>query len=165
MYYPDLSHYSYVFDTKFNVVNIGWLSNKYTFNTEGILSQLFINNLEKIISLGLHNHMRGSHECEFCETDHIHKKLKYNDTEIWLGNGEIWIPDIKQQRIFSSPSLLWHYIIDHNYIPPIDFIESCEQFDFNSNWTPKTIISIEYNKMMPKSNIQIVDGPIYYVIS
>lgn len=160
MYYKDLTPYSYGFDTDFNVVNIGWLSNKYTFNQTGTLSPLFINNLEKITALGFYNHMRGSHTCEFCQNKHEYNHLEYNGKKIFLGNGEIWIPDVNTQRVFVSPSLLWHYIKEHNYIPPIEFIESCERFDFNSDWNPQTIISIEHNKMWSKT--ELVGGPIYY---
>jgi hypothetical protein len=53
--------------------------------------------------------MRGFHICEFCKKD--------------CGNGEIGIihPD---GRIFMAPVGIVHYLVEHSYKPPDDFIDA-----------------------------------------
>ena len=161
MYYPDLTPYKYGFETEFNVVNVGWLSKTNEFPI-GDVSELFLDNLKKFMLRPPCNRMRGWHTCEFCDGATRTSDLNYID-DIDLRNGEVWIPDVNEKLIYAAPTMIWHYINKHNYLPPSNFITSCEQFDFNSNWTPETIISIERKRMMPKSDKQLVDGDIYYI--
>jgi hypothetical protein len=51
----------------------------------------------------------GSHICDFC--------WKFR------GNGEIWIPG-DDGRVYASPVMLLHYIEQHNYLPPLVFLEA-----------------------------------------
>lgn len=136
MYFPDLTPYSYSYEyNNNNILNIGWLSNTHEFNKEGKISELFLENLNKILNTYVVNLYRGWHDCEFCENRSSYRGL---------GNGEIWIPNKNNQIIYVSPTLIWHYIKEHNYIPPIEFIQACEEFDFNSEWNPEEVIEKYY---------------------
>ncbi len=42
-----------------------------------------------------------------------------------LGSAEIWVI-ANDGKIFACPDLILHYIVDHNYLPPEEFIEAVE---------------------------------------
>lgn len=161
MYYPDLTPYEYAFKTEYNVVNVGWLSKDHEFPT-GDVSELFLDNLQKFMIKDRHNIMRGYHHCEVCN-DEVFHTIKYNDVLIHLGNGEVWIPDVSKELIYAAPTLLLHHITEHNYLPPSNFIKSCEEFNFESDWTASAVINIEMKKMIPMSNIDCSNKDVYYV--
>ena len=161
MYYPDLTPYEYGFKSEYNVVNVGWLSKDHEFPT-GDVSELFINNLKKFMLRPPCNRMRGWHTCEFCGGERC-SYLEYNGESIYLGNGEVWIADVNEKLIYAAPTMIWHYINIHNYLPPDQFIKSCEEFDFESDWTASTVINIAMKKMMPMSNIDCSNKDVYYV--
>lgn len=54
--------------------------------------------------------------------------------KIFLGHGEIWLPSITKEIIYASPTLMYHYIEKHHYLPPQDYIDSVIAFDLNSDW-------------------------------
>lgn len=53
---------------------------------------------------------RGSHACPFCSSEPAAE-----------GNGEIWLR-LPGRPIYVAPTLLVHYIEDHHYLPPVDFL-------------------------------------------
>ena len=131
MYFQDHSIYSYSAENELkNGVNIGWLSSKIPFNT-GQTSIHFKNKLFDIIYLRQSNIMRGIHECDFCESKR-EIFIGRDDRNVLLGYGEIWIPSIDNDAIYVSPTLIYHYIKQHNYLPPDSYIESVLAFDLNS---------------------------------
>ncbi len=48
-----------------------------------------------------------------------------------LGKNEICIPSVSKGFFFSFPTLLYHYVVEHNYMPPAEFLESLEHFDLH----------------------------------
>jgi hypothetical protein len=43
-------------------------------------------------------------------------------TEVGMGNGEIWV--VKGETLYIAPYLIIHYIEEHNYQPPEEFIDA-----------------------------------------
>lgn len=41
-----------------------------------------------------------------------------------LGSAEIRVIDVDNKTIYASPDLILHYIINHNYLPPDNFIRA-----------------------------------------
>lgn len=54
---------------------------------------------------------RGFHICPFCKNDQVQ------------GNGEIHVP-ASNGEVFVAPSLVWHYVVIHNYQPPNQFVNA-----------------------------------------
>jgi hypothetical protein len=46
-----------------------------------------------------------------------------------LGMPELWIPSQKLPGWYVSPSLIMHYIEEHEYLPPDDFIDAVCSID------------------------------------
>lgn len=138
-----------------NVKTIGWLNkdscfNQGTFpNREEILNKLKIltildnqptaltrknkkNKKNKIITIVHTDFTRGGpYKCPFCNQEiHIQNNI--------LGVSRIIIPSVIDYYVYTFPSLLYHYIDVHNYIPPNEFLISLEQFSLQKNFSYNT---------------------------
>lgn len=131
MYYPDGSKYVYTSQFEINnIINIGWLSHEFSFD-KGKINADIKNKILEIIYLKQCNVTRGLHRCDFCKSENF--VTNNNNIKILLGHAEIWIPSINGNFIYASPTLIYHYIDQHNYLPPADYIESLLSFDLNSD--------------------------------
>lgn len=80
-------------------------------------------------------HMRGSPlPCPFCEQviglepDGV--QVYSGDNEMVLGRNEMLIPSLKKpDEFYSVPTLIYHYIAVHEYLPPQEFINAVLAFD------------------------------------
>jgi hypothetical protein len=135
------------------VLNIGWLDGAHPFTT-GVVPTSLRDKLRQLTlsdqvnrerqragtfnaegALVVHQmHVRGSpHECPFCGhaialdpegADHPQITSRF-----FLGTSEICIPSATSPGVFYSfPSLLYHYVSAHHYLPPAGFLEALEQF-------------------------------------
>ncbi|MBW4681284.1 MAG: hypothetical protein KME19_14375 [Microcoleus vaginatus WJT46-NPBG5] len=125
-YYKDLSPYEYFRDYEpfgLNLINVGWLSKSEPF-PEGETSQEF---KAKLFEFCLDEYVvqitRGFHTCEFCGGSH-QGNPQYGEAHdlARLGNGEIRV--IGQSALYAAPTLIHHYVVDHRYNPPEEFIKA-----------------------------------------
>jgi hypothetical protein len=129
MYFPDLSNYSYlaeegqpVLENALPVFNVGWLDNNHTYS-QGDTPVDFLARLWKFC-LSTVNNTRGFHECPFCNLDpRAYLVIRQGDEEIGMGSGEIWIFG-DNGKTYAAPSLIYHYIVNHRYLPPEEFIQA-----------------------------------------
>jgi len=65
------------------------------------------------------------HACEFCNLSHEQwVKDRYGDKAHWasIGDGEIRV--LGKSAIYAAPALIYHYVVEHQYKPPDEFIEA-----------------------------------------
>jgi len=128
-YYKDLSPYVYSKSEKSQlpVINIGWLSNGEFF----VIGETSLEFREKLHRFCLDENivltMRGFQNCEFCglsweEWGEKHPSYGENAKLMGVGNGEIRI--IGKSKLYAAPALIYHYIVEHGYKPPLEFIEA-----------------------------------------
>ncbi len=149
--FDDLSSYSYYLDGEINAIkNIGWICYGKPYSI-GDAPSAFKNKLKTIfISASTYkytfNIIRGNSPCELC-----HEKIYlYNGLrDIPLGFCEILIPSLIKGEFYASPSLIVHYIKEHNYLPPQEYIDSVMQVDLNKSFNAE-----ECFKMLKKENIR-----------
>lgn len=131
-YYEDLTPYVYG-RNGINKVNIGWLD-KEDF-PKGNVDKRIIDKIKSIKSSLVY---KGSHSCPFCgkERTNVDKEVK----------GE------KYTYVF--PGLLAHYIEEHKYLPPKEFLDAVD----------KSIIleGVSTRKRIPWSKVEIEDVKIYF---
>ncbi|WP_049804481.1 DUF7919 family protein [Microlunatus phosphovorus] len=123
-FFSDFSNYRYR-ATLVPMVNIGWLGAGRSFPTGPVPTDV----IEKLMLLteDLHNIMRGVHDCEFCQEESpIRLAAKVPRGYVSLGMGELHRIDV-DETIFTAPSLVIHYIIQHNYQPPENFIRAVRE--------------------------------------
>jgi hypothetical protein len=136
MYYKDLTPYEYYLPfTLANVRNVGWLDKGVDFakgNTPVKLVQKLYEILMKDdIFVARVNQIRGIHPCNLCEAHTFSKPF--------IGSCELWIPSLEADTYYAAPSLIIHYIEEHDYCPPKDFVESVLRLDLNSSFNGQAL--------------------------
>ena len=63
---------------------------------------------------------RGWHNCELCHPEPISPRAGNQLRS--FGTAEIRV--FYQGRIYAAPNLIYHYVTEHNYQPPDEFIEA-----------------------------------------
>lgn len=133
-YYPDLSLYTYYLRPQNptaieqaypDALNIGWLDRDYPFPRsiglpeEALLKRLLAHTVLYVLR------MRGIHICHFCPHNgrFVHNILVYEGREIIMDNGEILVVGA-DGAAFRAPTMLYHYITEHQYQPPDVFWEA-----------------------------------------
>ena len=122
---------------------VGWLSVEHPFPAELLDPPASL--VERPVNL-----YRGTHECDICPPaedfsvppasarevrmrrageDHWHQgwmmgqRAVVDGRELELGNGEIQICG-EGSAVYVAPTMILHYIIDHHYLPPAEFIQA-----------------------------------------
>lgn len=93
-----------------NAIAIGWLEGEDLYQNSGEVDSEVVKLLKKY---SVKNLCMGVHMCEYCKQD---------SKSISNGNGEIWV--VKDGKLYIAPYLIIHYIKDHNYKPPEEFIDA-----------------------------------------
>jgi hypothetical protein len=122
MYFPDLSPYRYIARTSGpNVLNVGWLDVEHEFSkreaSEDLLDALF----EKICPPV--NITRGFHHCPFCNQSSFGVIVTRKGVSATLGSAEVWV-EAKDGKIYAAPDMIYHYVAEHAYCPPQEFIDA-----------------------------------------
>ncbi len=129
-YFQDLTPYAYFCELPgVASLNVGWLSGSMPF-AQGKTSQAFKNRLfqfcldEYVVHIA-----RGFHVCELCpnvsdEQWHAENQGRYGEKTQWLNIGDGEIRVIGESAIYAAPTLIYHYVVEHQYKPPAEFIEA-----------------------------------------
>ena len=117
MYYEDLTPYEY--NSAYKGLNVGWLDGSHEFSTgrppKGLLDAIF-----KAVASGKLSRCAcaGFHTCEICGTKKV--VFKRRGAEIIVGTSEIAVE--YNGETFVAPSLIYHYVRTHKYLPPEPFV-------------------------------------------
>jgi hypothetical protein len=104
------------------MLNVGWLDRHHAY-PRGKVDPV---TLRKILHLSSQkrNVMRGVQDCQFCDEE---SPLFAEDTasglQTYLGTGEIRVED-DLGTLYAAPTLLYHYVLAHDYLPPEGFLEA-----------------------------------------
>jgi hypothetical protein len=155
-YYEDLSPYEYYMPCPIpEVRNVGWLDKEHPFLT-GKPDLNFLKKLEDLIFNSYRgscnifvNKLRGAYDCPICGKNELIISNDHN--EFVLGSSELWIPDCGAEgNYFATFGLIIHHIMDHQYQPPKEFIDSVLLLDlnkkFNGDDTRDSLIDKCYSK-------------------
>ena len=113
---PDLSPYG---DSP-SRVSVGWLENGYSF-PQGEVPDKFTERLFRICLKS--RKTRGFHLCPFCPQSAKAKTYFYKGKNTSFGSGEIAVRG-KRWKTYVAPDLIYHYVVEHQYKPPGEFIEA-----------------------------------------
>jgi len=141
MFFPDLSEYDYYSKRPFRgVKTVGWIDNAHPFQT-GVIPHDVLEKLKTVMlgneKINIHvNAIRGVHPCNLCgESDFYDSDLRIGSTEIWISDGE--------NGFYAAPSMIIHYITDHQYLPPEEFLDALREFDLFCEFNAQA----EYEKL------------------
>lgn len=121
-YFADMSPYNYPAfkgQSHAEFLNIGWLDAGHAYNrgfTDGVL-------LDKLVRLSATpvNRARGHHRCPFCDVYPV--SITRLNITLDLGDAEIRVPG-RVGIVFVCPTMICHYIQDHHYHPPDEFLNA-----------------------------------------
>ena len=105
--------------------NVGWLGAGADFPTGSTPARARDELLRISSEAPAKNLMRGVHDCEFCNIESpIRLETPYNERG-WtsIGMGEFHVQG-QDGMTFSAPTLILHYIDEHHYLPPEEFIDA-----------------------------------------
>ena len=133
-YYPDLSESKRAYPLKppfKTVLHIGWLEKGHEYPT-GETDVAVIDKLKVLTELQRAPKIQtlGFHPCDFCNNGFIH--MLCVEREIPLGSAALLIPSA-HDVVYTTPDLIIHYIEEHGYRPPDEFIEAVKAFDVGLN--------------------------------
>lgn len=140
MYFPDLSPYQYYLKSPVETVrNVGWLDADKPYSV-GVVSEQVLIKLEDLICstvpVDVHvNRLRGHVPCPLCGDGPMTTASGAGE----LGASKIWIPALSPRGHYAAPSLVYHYIRDHHYHPPADFIEAVMAFDLATSYSAQEV--------------------------
>jgi len=108
--FEDLTPYAYFGEPNELLLNVGWLEGDFK---KGQVPERFIEKLKIFLDYSTLQ-TRGLHNCPYCE------RKKKTHTGMTSSN-EIRVIGI-DGKIYACPSLIYHYIKEHSYQPPLEFI-------------------------------------------
>jgi hypothetical protein len=120
-YFPDRAACTY-FSREYNgqLVAIGWLDREQPY-PKGTVDDRFVGKLvELLVKPWAPMYLLGYADCPFCEVPSY--SLTHKQTTIAVGALNLFVPG--QDFLYVAPSLIAHYIVDHNYAPPAEFCEA-----------------------------------------
>ncbi|WNJ95696.1 hypothetical protein RND59_00805 [Vibrio ruber] len=132
MFYEDLSNYCYYLKTPVATVrNVGWLEKDKPYATgevlDGFLTKLFSIILGNDIVDAQVNRIRSAHPCSLSDCGTL--GIEADGRKDSLGAAEIWIPSKDGSDFFAAPSMIYHYVEKHGYLPPKEFVDAVMAFD------------------------------------
>ncbi len=125
-YYPDLSPYEYFRDVEaragISSLNVGWLDPSHPFPAGQTSAQFKQRLLRLCQSDNEVVRTRGAHICvlDNCPSDNPGPEAW--DPTAPVGSSEIRV--IGTAAIYAAPVLIHHYVVAHNYRPPVEFIQA-----------------------------------------
>jgi hypothetical protein len=139
MFSRDLEPYCYGVSAPLkDVVSIGWLSSTSSY-PRGRPTIEVVDALGQLLSSHRVLKTRGYHECEFClwRRPWRQSPLTYetrSGKKITLGSAEIWVPSSNSAVIYAAPDLIYHYVKEHRYLPPSEFVNAVLTARDNPSW-------------------------------
>jgi hypothetical protein len=106
MYFPDLSSYRYL-GPEPNTLNVGWLDGIHPYPTGNTPAE-FAERLLAFLKVPV-RFTFGVHSCEICHNERSGDEIRV------FGH---------DQTIYAAPRMIYHYVVDHNYSPPKEFIQA-----------------------------------------
>jgi len=120
-YFPDLSRYTYLPEDD-GALNIGWLDDARSFPL-GPPDLVFLEKLAWMCARGQRvNQTRGIHPCNLCQPiPSVWHHLETSEGTRLLGTAEI---RVEAEQRYAAPDLIIHYVSDHRYQPPHEFVRA-----------------------------------------
>lgn len=119
-YYRDGTSYS--LNHFENAKNIGWIYGTENYDKGNVTSQ-FIDSLWMYVKNPF-NETRENRGCFLCCANSTTPEKSSSNDFAALGSSEIRVISEDGKEKYAAPSVILHYVIDHNYCPPSDFIRA-----------------------------------------
>ncbi|GAB4585034.1 DUF7919 family protein [Nocardia sp. IFM 10818] len=127
-YFEDSSPYSFIDEFKDGAISIGWLDEAEVYargETPGEFSERLVELCRNSV-----NRTRGWHTCNLCPRPAgpmpAPTVTKSSNGDFPVGFGEIRVEGTDGVK-YATPDMIAHYVCEHSYRPPMEFIEAVLQ--------------------------------------
>lgn len=121
-FFVDFSKYKYKNRQEENTVNIGWIEGTKDYCT-GEVTKEFLLYLWEYMKFPFYQ-TRGIYHNITLDGENAMFIAVFDGYEIPMGSYEIRVIDKLNNLVYAAPDLILHYIINHHYLPPKEFIEA-----------------------------------------
>ncbi|WP_456154798.1 DUF7919 family protein [Wenjunlia vitaminophila] len=127
VHFADLSPYVFLSNTVpvgIVALNVGWLSSHRDF-ARGVVPEGFLDALADLCLWNRRAVTRGWHTCNFEHSEERSKSpalCTSDGNRHRLGGAEVRVI-CRDGRWLVAPDMVLHYIVEHGYLPPEDFVE------------------------------------------
>jgi hypothetical protein len=127
-YYPDLAPNDYLLIFGPEVVSIGWLDAEHPYS-RGEVSPEHVRALERLLVHGWQPvYVKGWEACPFCGVGEEQPLFRDVDGERrMVGADNLFVP--AGDVLYLAPSMILHYVEEHGYAPPEEFLRALERCD------------------------------------
>jgi hypothetical protein len=123
-YFADLSGYAY-WAPEFRrpgTRNVGWLGAGHEF-PRGTPREELLDLIWDYCRISVAQ-TRGIHKCEFCPSGYWHHAERKGE-RLTLGSSEIRV--FGTEDVYAAPTLIYHYVLTHHYLPPAEFTQALSE--------------------------------------
>jgi hypothetical protein len=113
-------------------LSVGWLESGHPYTTGGASEEFLDRLFDHCASARIRT--RGFHVCSFCPPQAKRQPYSRNEKNAWLGSAQFRIRG--RGKTYEAPNLIYHYVADHNYRPPEEFIEAIMR---SRNWLQRQV--------------------------
>jgi hypothetical protein len=108
-------------------VAVGWLDAEHDYS-RGSVEDGFVARLSDVCCTNAVARTRGFHRCPFCPPSAASEPpsptmVERGAESVTLGSAEVHVV-ARDGRWLVAPNLVLHYVTDHGYVPPPEFIEA-----------------------------------------
>jgi len=122
---------------------IGWLEGTHPFAT-GEVPPLWLSRLRTLIAQSRDEYrqfgFRGIHTCSLCASG-----SRTSPSEPGWSQENLFVPGV--DAVYLCPSGILHYIEDHSYLPPTEFLEAVQRCP--------DVDSVEYRQVLKQANADV----------
>jgi hypothetical protein len=118
-YFSDGTAYSYLANSKEDAINVGWLDSDHGYD-RGTLPTDLLDLIFELCKTPVRK-TRGFHQCPFCSKPEFGVLAVHGTESARLGSAEIRLKC--GNVVYAAPDMLFHYVKDHDYLPPAAFVE------------------------------------------
>lgn len=127
-HFDDLTPYRYAHGDEPGVLHVGWLGRGHDY-ARGPVSPALVEQMKKLSESPVELY-RGYHVCELCQLPAELRGRPFEEQwEKWAqhrkSNGEIRVS--RAGVTYAAPILITHYIEEHGYLPPAEFLRAIEE--------------------------------------
>lgn len=137
-FHEDLRPYEYEGRIYPNILSIGWLDNNHSYPMGQVPNLL----AEKLLLLTcgciegidlISMKVRSFERCPFTN-EKIEYRIPNSKKTRLVGMSELCIPNKDNNILYCFPDMLYHYITEHSYLPPMEFLNSLDYFNLNKSY-------------------------------
>lgn len=123
--YDDLSEYSYDSEcVRPGTKNVGWLHSGTQY-AQATPTREMLERLWAYCRISV-SQTRGIHECDLCMPGNLSWRGELSGEKLVLGSSEIRVFSV-EGGVYAAPTLIYHYVSCHHYLPPAVFLEAMFQ--------------------------------------